>query len=301
MVDFFQGDWFQAQCKGKKRIILYGLSMGGFVALIYSSLIPGSVVLALSPRTSLHLSFGNRPHKILRDDWTGPYSDVNDVINSHNQAYIIYSRGNVKDKKQVELIANHHSITTIEVTGSSHNQIGPLIEVCIMSKVLQAISEARFSKNYFDSLAPLLEKSPTEHLYRAEDNPNKEFRDVSFTRARELSAPKSWTKLDQKIIQRRFQWAIKEDDVHTFIGLVKHICTNKALHSSAGLVMFAVRKSLLLKQTNLAQTALDTLLSSPNLNTKMRGKIDDLLDNNSHLYDNSISQHQSLVTKTSNI
>jgi pimeloyl-ACP methyl ester carboxylesterase len=283
-IDFFHSDWFQAQCKGKKRIILYGLSMGGFAALVYSSFIPKSVVLALCPQTTLNVPWENRPHEVLDEDWAGPYSDLNNVSAAYSHAYVIYSRGNAKDKKHVDRMADHHSVISLEMAGSSHHPIGPLIEVGNMSKILRSISEGRFSKDYFNSLAPFLENSQTEHLNRAEDSPDKAFRDVSFARARELSTPKGLPKLDQKIIQCRLQWAVKEDDIDTVTGIVNDICANTALHSSTGLVMFAVRKSLLLKQTYLAQTALDTLLSSPNLNAKMREKIDALLSKNSHLH-----------------
>lgn len=284
VIDFFQSDWFLAQCKGKKRIVLYGLSMGGFAGLVYSSFIPKSVVLALCPQTTLNVPWENRPHEVLDEDWAGPYSDFNNVSAAYSHAYVIYSRGNAKDKKHVDRIAEHHSVTSLEVAGSSHHPIGPLIEVGNMSKIFRAINEDRFTRDYFDSLAPFLENSPTEHLNRAEDSPDKTFRDVSFIRARELSAQEELTKLNQKIVHLRLQWAVKENDIDAVSDLINDICANTALHSSAGLVMFAVRKSLLLKQTNLAQTALDVLLLSPNLNAKMRGKIDTLLSKNPHLH-----------------
>lgn len=283
-IDFFQSDWFQAQCKGKKRVILYGLSMGGFAGLVYSSFIPNSVVLALCPQTTLNVPWENRPHVVLDEDWNGPYSDFNKVSAAYSHVYVIYSRGNAKDKRHVDRIAHHHSITALEVAGSSHHPIGPLIEVGNMSKILRAITEGRFSKDYFDSLAPFLENSPTEHLNRAEDSADKTFRDVSFARARELSALGDLTKLNQKIVQLRLQWAVKEDDIETAENLVNDICANAALHSNTGLMMFAVRKSLLLKQTKLAQMALNMLLSTPKLNARMCGKIDALLIKNPHLH-----------------
>lgn len=73
---------------GFRRVVFVGASMGGFAALTYSALVPGSVVLAFSPQTSLARSvapFEKRYRYAARKwDWQSP--DFLDAAESAAQA-----------------------------------------------------------------------------------------------------------------------------------------------------------------------------------------------------------------------
>jgi len=88
-----------------KSVTFTGTSMGGFAALAYSNHAPGSIVMALSPQSTLDLNkvpWENRFTKAQGFDWTLPYSDAAKTISKAQKIYVLYDHFLENDRKQVE-------------------------------------------------------------------------------------------------------------------------------------------------------------------------------------------------------
>ena len=80
---------------GFRRILLVGASMGGFAALTYASLIPGAVVLAFSPQTTLSRQiapFERRYRYAARKwDWSSPaFLDAAEGASAAAEVHLVY-------------------------------------------------------------------------------------------------------------------------------------------------------------------------------------------------------------------
>lgn len=81
--------------KGFRRVVFIGASMGGFAALAYAPLVPGAIVLAFSPQTSLApavVPFEKRYKYAARKwDWETPtFRDAAEGIATLSEVYLVY-------------------------------------------------------------------------------------------------------------------------------------------------------------------------------------------------------------------
>lgn len=86
-----------------ERVAFCGASMGGFGALAFCSLAPGSTVVAFSPQTTLaHDKAGweSRFRKGMSQDWSLPYSDAAEHATSASRVYVVYDPFLGLDRRQ---------------------------------------------------------------------------------------------------------------------------------------------------------------------------------------------------------
>lgn len=87
-----------------QRVAMIGTSMGGFAALTFSSLCPGTTVVALSPQSTLDnalVPWEVRFAKGRAQDWSLPYSDAAIQLDSVDRAYVLYDPFFDADKRQI--------------------------------------------------------------------------------------------------------------------------------------------------------------------------------------------------------
>lgn len=75
------------------QVVFSGASMGGFGALTFSSVVPGSIVIAFNPQTTLDerlVPWETRYRFARVQDWDLPFSDAADTIASAQKVYVFY-------------------------------------------------------------------------------------------------------------------------------------------------------------------------------------------------------------------
>jgi len=135
-----------------RRVCFVGASMGGFAALTYSSLVPGSVVLAFSPQTSLSRKiarFDKRYRYAARTwDWDSPaHLDAATAASLAAEVYVVFDPFVPEDRAHADRIAGPR-VRQIKAPHMGHRAIRQLKSV----GVLQALIE-RVAKGTFDPLA----------------------------------------------------------------------------------------------------------------------------------------------------
>ena len=84
-------------------VIFYGGSMGGFGALTFSRIVPGSLVVAYNPQSTLspHLAPWDRRPESQVFDWSGAFSDAAEAAPLARRVYVFYDPFHVVDRKHV--------------------------------------------------------------------------------------------------------------------------------------------------------------------------------------------------------
>ena len=122
---------------GFERVAFVGTSMGAFGALTFSSLAPGSTVVAFSPQTTLDpelVPWENRFAKGRAADWSLPYSDAALHTSEAKRVYLIYDPFHIRDRKHV-IRLDGANLTHLKGFGLGHksalllNRMGVLKEV----------------------------------------------------------------------------------------------------------------------------------------------------------------------------
>ena len=126
--------------KGFRRVVFIGASMGGFAALAYAPLVPGAIVLAFSPQTSLApaiVPFEKRYKYAARKwDWETPtFRDAAEGIATLSEVYLVYDPFVPEDKAHARRVVGpqvrhlhmdhmgHRAIRTIKKTGTLQSLI----------------------------------------------------------------------------------------------------------------------------------------------------------------------------------
>ena len=191
MAAYFRSARFRRIARGKRRVILYGLSMGGFAALGYSTLIPGSVALAISPQTTLHpdkVPWEKRFDYALGEDWAGPFADVAELRPAHAEAYVIYSPLNKFDGPHVDRIAGFEPLTLLPLIGNAHVPGGMLRESGLLKQVVAAVARGPLKPKAFEAMCAGLEDSAAFHYYTAQQATDAYTRDTEILRCLELAS-----------------------------------------------------------------------------------------------------------------
>jgi hypothetical protein len=104
------------------HVALSGSSMGGFGAMTFASLAPGSTVVAFSPQITLNnqiLPWERRFPKGRRQDWTLPYSDARDGISAAAKVYAVYDPFQPTDTRHIDMITTSNLIR-LKAFGMGH-------------------------------------------------------------------------------------------------------------------------------------------------------------------------------------
>jgi len=131
-----------------RRVCFVGASMGGFAALAYSSLVPGSVVLAFSPQTSLSRKiarFDKRYRYAVKTwDWTTPaHLDAAEAVPLAAEVHVVFDPFVPEDRKHADRIKGacvHH----IQAPHMGHRAIRQLKAVGVLQALVEGVANGTF-------------------------------------------------------------------------------------------------------------------------------------------------------------
>lgn len=137
------------------KVVWAGTSMGAYAACAFSSLAPGSTVIAFSPQATLDpeiASWDKRYPTGSAADWTGPFANCAESLKSAGKAWVVYDPHVSEDNRHAEMLSGD-SVTLLRARHASHFTAQYLAQVGILGKfvrncVLDDMSEAQFYSLY---------------------------------------------------------------------------------------------------------------------------------------------------------
>ena len=149
------------------RVIFYGASMGGYGALVFSRACPGADVVAFTPQTILDktvVPWETRYRVAWEYDFSGPYGDAVDAIETANRVSIFYDPYSKLDAKHISRLKGKNVIKFRAPffghrLGSMFAQMGILQPI-----VLSAINRQLDAKSFYS----ILRKRRNHRRYRKE-------------------------------------------------------------------------------------------------------------------------------------
>ncbi len=144
----FQGLVAQGFFEGYERVVFAGVSMGGYAALAFSSLVPGAHVIAINPQTTLDpdlVPWETRYENGQRQDWTLPLADGAALTSGAGRVNVFYDPYFELDQKHIDRLAgdnlrifkcwfsNHKTAVFLRKIGA----LKPVMTHCIMDELTQ--------------------------------------------------------------------------------------------------------------------------------------------------------------------
>ena len=138
---------------GFRRIVFTGASMGGYAALAYSALVPGSVVLAFSPQTSLAPAvtpFEQRYRYAARKwDWASPtFLDAAASAPHAAEVHLVYDPFVPEDHAHAARVTGQH-VNHIRVGHFGHRAIRNLKTAGLLQALVEDVAQGRFDPAAF--------------------------------------------------------------------------------------------------------------------------------------------------------
>ena len=127
-----------------KRILTYGMSMGGYAAFRFADRLGAHCVVAFSPQYSIDpriVKWEKRWHKGMAD--VPPLLWESGVPRRDVPLYVFYDPHD-HDRRHVRLIAREHDVRRVRIRYGSHPCIGYLNECGLLGDVIIALAEDRF-------------------------------------------------------------------------------------------------------------------------------------------------------------
>lgn len=138
---------------GFRRVVFTGASMGGFAALTYCGMVPGSVVLAFSPQSSLApdlVPFEGRYHYGSRKwDWRTPaFRDAAEAVPSAAEIYLIYDPFVAEDRAHALRLTGPH-VHHLRVGHMGHRAIRRLKGLGMLQPLIETVAQGSFDRQPF--------------------------------------------------------------------------------------------------------------------------------------------------------
>ncbi|MFN3211350.1 MAG: glycosyltransferase family 2 protein, partial [Roseovarius sp.] len=141
--------------EGYDRVIFAGVSMGGFAAIAFGSLVPGAHVVSVNPQSTLDtglVPWETRYEGGRRQDWTLPLSDAAALTAGLGRVSIFYDPYHALDKQHVGRFAGDN-IRVFHCRHSDHKTAVFLRKIGALKPVMQAaifgeIDDAEFYRLY---------------------------------------------------------------------------------------------------------------------------------------------------------
>lgn len=137
-----------------KQVIFSGTSMGGYAACAFSSIAPGSYVVAFSPQSTLDNSitpWDRRYHSGTVADWTGPFADAAAELQAARKAWIIFDPLVPEDRQHAARLANPN-VELLSARYSGHFTAQYLAQIGILSTVMRDAVDGNLSPSRFRNL-----------------------------------------------------------------------------------------------------------------------------------------------------
>lgn len=134
-----------------RHICTYGLSMGGYGALMFSSLLKADRVVAIAPQYSIDsqvVPFETR----WQDDRSRVqfmYDDMAQGLIKEGQVVIFYDKFFEFDHLHVEMIEQHRPVDKFLVNFSTHTVARSLNDMGVLSRVMERVLTNRMSRSEF--------------------------------------------------------------------------------------------------------------------------------------------------------
>ena len=130
--------------RGFRRVVFVGASMGGFAALAYSALVPGSTVLAFSPQSSLSKKvapFERRYTYAQRKwDWKSPeYLDAAAAVPLAAQVFLAYDPFIPEDRAHADRLAGPN-VEPLRLGHFGHKAIRQLKAVGVLQMLIEGVA-----------------------------------------------------------------------------------------------------------------------------------------------------------------
>ncbi len=131
-----------------RRVCFVGASMGGFAALTYSALVPGSVVLAFSPQTSLSRKvarFDKRYRYATKTwDWETPaHLDAAAAAPLASEVYVVFDPFVPEDRAHADRIRGP-GVRQITAPHMGHRAIRQLKSVGVLQSLIEGVAHGTF-------------------------------------------------------------------------------------------------------------------------------------------------------------
>ena len=132
-----------------RRVCFAGASMGGFAALTYSALVPGSVVLAFSPQTSLSRKiarFDKRYRYATKTwDWETPaHLDAASAVPVASEVVVVFDPFVPEDRAHAQRIKGP-GVRQIKASHMGHRAIRNLKSVGVLQALVEGVAKGTFN------------------------------------------------------------------------------------------------------------------------------------------------------------
>lgn len=147
------------------QVAFCGTSMGGFAALTFSRLAPGSTVVAFSPQTTLAkqlVPWERRFAKGRVQDWSLSYSDAAEHTHKATKIYVIYDPFFEPDRKHFERLSGNNVIP-LRGFGLGHKSALVLKRMDCLKPVMRGGIEGTLTTSEFYQL---IRSRKSNYLYR---------------------------------------------------------------------------------------------------------------------------------------
>lgn len=137
-----------------KRVVFSGTSMGGYAACAFSSLAPGSTVIAFSPQSTLDpriAGWDTRYPSGSKADWSGPYSDATIELAVAKNAWIVYDPKVEADQRHATRLEGPN-VTLLKARYSSHFTAQYMSQIGLIGKFVRQCASDEMTEQKFYSM-----------------------------------------------------------------------------------------------------------------------------------------------------
>ena len=136
-----------------RRVVFVGASMGGFAALAYAALVPGSVVLAFSPQSSLSRKVAPFERRYVyaakKWDWKSPeFLDAAQSVSTTAEVYLVYDPFVPEDKLHAMRIVGPQ-VRRIPTGHLGHRAIRQLKPLGVLQDLIEHVGRGSFDTTAF--------------------------------------------------------------------------------------------------------------------------------------------------------
>lgn len=134
-----------------RQVVFYGGSMGGFGALTYARLVPGALVLAHNPQTTLRREdtpWERRYEHGRQFDWSGPYGDAATGLGHVARVYVSYDPHQKEDLRHVQRLPREH-LVPLRVPCVGHQMPIWLQQMQLLAPVFDGVVDGSLSSERF--------------------------------------------------------------------------------------------------------------------------------------------------------
>lgn len=138
-----------------KRVVFTGGSMGGYGALAFSSLVPGSTVIAINPQVSLSADIApweKRYRTGRSQNWAGRYSNASEEIAHAYRVFIVYDPFYKPDALHVALL-NTPNVEYLKIPFVEHKIPVWMQEMGILKEFMKSAIENTLTRERFITIA----------------------------------------------------------------------------------------------------------------------------------------------------